>query len=833
MTLQADIFIARPASPAAADCAHCGQPVPQGLLDATAENQFCCAGCQAVYDTIHACGLETYYRLRESADAVFNPADPGRSSFAAYDTPAFAKLYVQEQAGGLASVDFVLEGVTCAACVWLIEKLPGVLPGIVDARLSLRQATVRITFQTNSIKLSRVAGLLDQLGYTPHPAKGISRQELHRREERKRTIALGVAGALMGNTMLLGLALYCGMFGGIERQYETLFRWLSLLLGALSLAWPGAVFFRSAITAIRLRGINLDVPIALALLAGGVAGLVNVVLGRGEIYFDSLTVLVFLLLVGRFLQFRQQRKADDAVELLFSLTPGVARVVRGEGSDEQIVELPAETLQKDDIVEVRPGDLLPADGAVVRGRSSVNQALLTGESQPVSVSPGDHVFGGSQNLASPIRVRVTNVGESSRVGRLLRLVEKGVHEKPPIVQFTDRVGAWFTLAVTLASVGTFACWAPRAGVIPAIDHTVAMLIVTCPCVLGLATPLTLAVTIGRLARRNILVKSGAAVEQLSHPSRLILDKTGTITRGEMTVLNWTGDPSIRPTVAEIESHSTHPIARALVRSIRESGLIDRVGVIDVIEPGNGGITARDSARRTIHIGSPRFTAAHGIAVPDHLQNAIDRAEQSAHTAIFVSVDAQVVAVAELGDAIRPDACGAIANLSVMGFRAEIASGDARPVVATVAKTVGITTARGELSPEQKLDLVRARPDARNTVMVGDGVNDAAALAAADVGIAVRGGAEASLAAADVYIAAPGLAPIVDLVATSRRTMRTIRRNLLVSLAYNLLAGTLAAMGVMNPMIAAIIMPISSATVLSLAVASVSRTPKTSQEGRAA
>jgi Cu2+-exporting ATPase len=798
-------------------CAHCALPVPAGLIVAGEERQFCCAGCRAVYETIHACGLDSYYRLREAAAANLRPAAPSAESYDSFDAPAFEKLYVTSDAGvGARRVDLVLEGATCAACVWLVERLPRVLAGVIEARVSLREATVRVTWDPRQVQLSQIARTLNQFGYTPHAAKGQSRRALFRAGERERLIHLAVAGAIMGNTMLLALGLYAGLAGELDAPYRTFFRWTSALLGMISLAWPGAVFFRSAYAALRTRMLNLDVPIALALMVGGVAGTINVVLNRGEIYFDSLTVLVFLLLVGRWMQYRQQRRADSAVELLFSLTPATCHLVDDRG---RVTDAPIEAVQPGDLVEVRSGELIPADGVVTAGHSAVNLAMLTGESLPIEVGPLSQVHAGAHNVGSILRVRVDRTGEQTRVGQLMRLVERGAGEKPAIVQFTDRVGAWFVAAVSLAAAVTFACWS-RHSLSLAIDHTVALLIVTCPCVLGLATPLTIAMAIGRLARADILVKSGAALERLSRSGEMLLDKTGTITQGELSLVAWVGDESIRGAVAAIERLSTHPIARALAR-LEDTQTSE--APTDVVERNNGGISARIQGAH-IRIGSPAFVTADA-EIPAELDEARRKFEAQGLTVVLIDVDGRCVALAALGDGVRDDSRAAIAELSDIGWSASILSGDATAVVRSVATRVGIAQARaeGDVSPEGKLAAIsRAQAMAPRgvTVMIGDGVNDAAALAAADVGIAVHGGAEASLAAADVYVARPGLAPLVQLFSTSRRAMRIIRRNLCISLCYNLLAGGLAAAGIMTPLIAAIIMPISSATVLVLAVWSI-------------
>jgi Cu2+-exporting ATPase len=792
--------------------------VPTGLIDPAAEHQFCCPGCRAVYDTIHACGLDAYYRLRDAADATFRPAAPGADGFDVFDSTAFESLYVTTDPTGTRSIDLILEGVTCAACVWLVERLPKVLDGVIEARLSLREATVRVTWDPTRLSLSRIARTLDGFGYTPHAAKGQCRKRLLRKDERRRLIHLGVAGALMGNTMLLAFALYAGDAAGMAAPYRNLFRWLSAILGVVCLAWPGAVFFRSTWAALRTRTINLDVPITLALVAAGVPGVVNVILGRGEIYFDSLTALIFLLLVGRWFQYRQQRRADAAVELLFSLTPATCRLVADDG---RVSDAPVEALKAGDVVEVRSGDLIPADGVILTGRSAVNQALLTGESVPAEVAPGGEVNAGAQNVGSVLRVRVTRVGQDTRVGKLMNLVERGLADKPSIVRFTDKVGTWFTAVVSLGAVAIFAYWCRRVGLTPAIDHTVAFLIVTCPCVLGLATPLTLAMAIGRLARADILVKSGAALERLARGGRLLLDKTGTLTQGNLELVEWDGDDAFRPVVAAAERLSSHPIARALVAALGDA--TPAVEPTGVIERNDGGLCATLDGRRLL-IGSPAFVIRGGVDVPAEMEARRRSLEADGATVILVALGDRCTALAALRDRVRPDSGDAVASLRRLGYRPSIVSGDAGPVVRAVAAEIGISADRaaGEVSPEEKLAAVHARAgdSVGVTVMVGDGVNDAAALAAADVGIAVHGGAEASLAAADVYVARPGIAPVVRLVETARHAMRVIRRNLLVSLGYNVLAGALAATGVMTPLIAAIIMPVSSATVLSLAALAV-------------
>ncbi|HHN77715.1 MAG TPA: heavy metal translocating P-type ATPase, partial [Phycisphaerales bacterium] len=324
-------------------CAHCALPVPPGLVEPGAEHQFCCSGCKTVYNIIHGSDLARFYAIRDAVgDPDAQPARTTESDYAEYDDPAYLDVYARPLEGGLMETSFLLEGVHCAACVWLVERLDRVVPGVVSSRLDFRRATVTLTFNPAVSPLSAVARGLDTLGYPPHPPRGMKKEQIRRAEDRRYWIRVGVAGALAGNIMLVAIALYGGMFGGIGREYEQLFRWTSAVLGLLSLAWPGSVFFRGAVAALRTRSVNLDVPIAIALGVGGVWGLVNTIRGTGEIYFDSLSALVFLLLVGRWIQHAQQRRAADAVELLFTLAPTRATLIEQSDGAERRRTVPVE-----------------------------------------------------------------------------------------------------------------------------------------------------------------------------------------------------------------------------------------------------------------------------------------------------------------------------------------------------------------------------------------------------------------------------------------------------------------------------------------------------------
>lgn len=784
---------------AATPCAHCGLDVPAGLRDPGADRQFCCAGCRTAWTIVHEHGLDRYYEVPGRRE---QPVRSSGRAYDEYDHPAFHALYVTAADGGLARVELYLEGVHCASCVWLVERVPLVVPGVARAELDVRRSLATIEWEAGATPLSVVARALDTLGYPSHPFRGTAREHHRRREDRTALVRIGVAGALSMNVMLASLALYSGWWSGMDAEFARFFRWTALALTLPALAWPGRTFFTSAFAAIRARTMHMDLPIAVALAAGYARGVVNTVNDAGPVYFDGVAMLVFLLLVGRYLQQRGQRTAADATELLFAMTPATARVVAPDGV---VRDVPAEGLVPGDLVEIRAGDSLPADGVVTSGASTLNLALLTGESRPSGVRAGDPVYAGTLNVSAPLRVRVTAAGEASRLASLVRQVEEGARRRAPVVLAADRMSGWFTAAVLALAGVTWLVWM-RVDPGQAIDNAIALLVVTCPCALALATPLAVTAAIGRAARRGILIRNGAALERLATPATLILDKTGTITRGETSLLRFEGPDWVKPLVLALEAESSHPIAAGFREGL---GLTVLPPVETSRHVPGAGIEGRAGGRNVV-IGKPAFVRA-ALNLPDEESDAAE----PALTRVLVAVDGAIAARAWFGDALRDDARAAIEALRRDGWTIRIASGDARSVVAAVAREAGIppSNAEGDVSPEQKLAIVQRESAGASVVMVGDGVNDAAAIAAAAVGIGVHGGAEASLAAADVHLARPGLAPLVELTRGARNTMRLIRLGFALSLGYNTIGVALAMAGLINPLVAAVMMPASSLTVL--------------------
>lgn len=791
----------------AAECAHCGLPVPASRLTRDGLPSFCCAGCQSVHALLREHGLERYYALHRETGPAPGPARPSDRTYAELDDPALGARIGGPAPDGLARAELFLEGVHCAACVWLVERLPRLVPGVIEARLDLGRSRAGVLWDPAAVALSRIARALDALGYAVHPARGLAEQAARHREERAMLGRIGLAGAVAANVMGIAFALYGGLLHGMEPEFARFFRWVSLGLTLPSLIWAGGVFFAGAWRGLRQRALHMDLPISIGLSAGFVHGAYATAQGTGEVYFDSVAILIFLLLSGRFLLRRQHRAAADATQLLASLAPSVARRLEGA----RVREVALESLVPGDRVEVRAGDLVPADGRVASGASTLDLSLLTGESRPVDVGPGALVHAGTVNLAERLEVAVERTGEETRVGRLMRLVEEHARRRAPIALLADRLAGGFVAVVLGLAAATAALWwrvDPSRGV----EYAVALLVVTCPCALALATPLAVSAAIGRAARVGLLIKGADVVERLARPGTMWLDKTGTLTSGRLVLASWWGSAEARGLAAAVEAHSAHPLARALTEALAADGPAPRA--VHAVEALGGGVEGEVGGRRVL-VGSPAFVSSRGARIGAPARAETARVAAAGVTPVMVAVDGQAVAVAGLGDAIRPDAPDALARIRARGWRVGILSGDDPLVVAAVGRRLGLDPAlcHGRMAPEDKLRVVARAAAAGPAVMVGDGVNDAAALAAATVGVGVHGGAEAVLAAADVFVVRGGIAPVADLLDGAYRTLRVIRRNLAFSLAYNAVAVALAMTGYLNPIAAAVLMPLSSFTVI--------------------
>ncbi|MBL4848749.1 MAG: heavy metal translocating P-type ATPase [Planctomycetes bacterium] len=791
-----------------APCVHCGLPVP----NARAETSYCCQGCEQVAAFLSNEGRAADATRREGPAGA--PSQPSGRAYEELDDPSFQREHVQapDLAGSGRAATLYLEGTHCAACLWLVERLPRICPGVLTARLDLSRGLAHVRWDSECVSLSQIAQTLDRLGYRVHPYR-IGEEATRRREEdRAALVRLAVAGALAGNVMLISFATYGGIWHGMQPAFASLFRWAACVLSLIAVFGPGRTFLRGAWAALRTRVPHVDLPVSIALLTGIAGGLANTIQGGGEVYFDTVAVLVFLLLIGRWLQGRQRRRAAETSELLTALAPSRARRLEPEGA--RVV--PLDVLQPGDRLEILGGERVPADGVVREGQGTLDRSLLTGEARPVATEPGARVHAGEVCRAGRLVVEVEATGRATRLAKILRHVESLSARKAPVVTWANRVAGTLVLAVLVLAVLTFVGWRWAAPEL-ALDHALALLIVTCPCALGLATPLAIDAALGQAARLGAIVKGGDVLQRLAGQASAqlgplaFLDKTGTLSQGQFRLQTWEivageDDERTRRAVLALEAASSHPIAAGFREAWSDAaGEVPAAACVREL-PG-GGLEAVLSGERW-RIGAPRALAALGTALdPAWVESLTARGESP----VGVTRDGAWVALAGFGDALRVEALRAVQDLQANGWRVELLSGDHPDVVEALGTALGVAQAEGGATPEAKAARIEAaRAEGYGPIlMVGDGVNDAAALAAADVGVGVRGGSIAALEAADVYLTEPGVGALSSLNALARNTLARIRLNLGLSLAYNLLAAALAAAGLIDPILAAILMPLSS------------------------
>lgn len=790
-------------------CYHCGlpvpDPVPYRLTVLGQPRDLCCHGCQAVAESIVSNGLEDYYRYRTEMPKTVEELVPEElRKLDLYDHPEVQKSFVLDAGANLKEASLILEGITCAACIWLNERHLRQLPGVHEAAVNYASHRARISWDDSVIKLSAILAEIRKLGYHAHPFNA-QQQEALRQQRRKVDIRrMAVAGISAGQVMMLAVALYAGASQGMEPGTAQLLRWFSLLLTAPAMVYSALPFYLSAWRSVKSRHLNMDVPISIGLIAGFIGSLWATVQGAGEVYFDTLTMLVFFLLATRFLERGAREKSVEAAENLLRLMPAMATRVE----DGQNVLVPVHELARDDRILAKPGETIAADGVVEQGESSADESLLTGESRPLPKAPGDPVYAGSINYESPLLIRVTRVGEETVLAGIARLLDRAQSQKPRLAHMADRIGEYFTyvLLVLVALVG-YAWWHIEPA--RAFEIMLAVLVVSCPCALSLAAPAAFAAAGSHLVRRGVLLTRGHALETLARATHFVFDKTGTLTLGKPVILKThpfgrcdTGTALCL--AASLEQASEHPLAQSFLLA---EGRIPLKAVTDQENhPGKGVAGVVDGVRYTLgNIAMRPELAGHCM---------LDEAMPPGASIVWLCDADAVLAAFVLADTLRPQARSMVQALRHRGLRVSILSGDDAQAVGHHAELLGVDEWQAGLSPERKLAAVRALQEAGECVaMVGDGINDAPVLAAAQVSIAMGSGTQMARTSGDIVLLSEHLEEIDHAVATSRFGMSVIRQNFAWALGYNLLVLPFAASGYISPWLAALGMSVSSLVVV--------------------
>ncbi|USR41676.1 cadmium-translocating P-type ATPase [Ectopseudomonas hydrolytica] len=801
--------------PAPTPCYHCGLPVPAGssfhaeVLGATRE--MCCPGCQAVAEAIVAGGLEHYYKHR-SENAANPQALPQAlpDELALYDRSEVQQPFVQQD-GELSETQLLIEGISCAACGWLIEKHLRGVPGVAEAHLNLSNHRLQVRWQDSQIPLSKLLAELRRIGYAAHPWQPDEAAERLAAENRRRMRELGVAGLLWMQVMMATMATWPEFNVDLSPELDKILRWTSLFLTTPIVFYCCGQFFRGALRDLRTRHLTMDVSVSLAIGGAYVAGIWSTITGQGELYFDAVGMFALFLLAGRYLERRARERTATATAQLVQLLPASCLRLDADGQSQRIL---LSELRIGEQVLVQPGSLIPADGQVLAGQSSVDESLLTGEYLPQPRGIGDGVTAGTLNVEGPLTVQVQALGDATRLSAIVRLLERAQSEKPRLAEIADRVAQWFLLFILIAAalVG-LAWWQIDSG--RAFWVVLALLVATCPCALALATPTALTTATGSLHKLGMLLTRGHVLEGLNQIDTLVLDKTGTLTEGRLTLkaihpLRELDEGACLALAAALENRSEHPIARAFSQAPHAAESVDS-------HPGQG-LQGRVEGR-LLRIGEATFVCAlSGQAVPsiagEHGQWLLLGDEQGP-LAWFV-----------LDDRLRDDAAQLIAAARARGWHIHLLSGDSSPMVGEVARQLGIEDARGGLTPDAKLAVLKQlHGEGRRVLMLGDGVNDVPVLAAADISVAMGSASDLAKTSADAVLLSNRLSSLVEGLKLARRTRRIIIENLSWATLYNGLVLPFAALGWITPIWAAVGMSLSSLLVV-LNALRLSRTPNT-------
>lgn len=751
-------------------------------------------------------GLQDYYSYRTELPKTAEELVPEElRQLALYDHPEVQKSFVFDSNDEVKQASLILEGITCAACIWLNERHLKQLPGIREVALNYASHRARISWDEREIKLSQILAEIRKLGYHAHPFSA-QQQEALRQQQRKADFRrLAVAGLSAGQVMMIAVALYAGPAQGLEPGTAQLLRWFSLVLSIPAMfyaAWP---FYRAAWRGIVNRRIGMDVPIVLGLLTGFAGSIWATLHGAGVVYYDTLTMLIFFLLATRFLERNAREKSVEAAENLLRLVPAMATRIQ---ADQQQELVPLVEIAADDLIIARPGETIAADGIVEQGESSADESLLTGESHPLPKSVGSRVYAGSINYESPLIIRVIGVGEQTMLAGISRLLDRAQAEKPRLAQVADQVAAYFTSVLLLAVAVIGLVWwqiEPQR----TLEIILTVLVVSCPCALSLAAPAAFAAAGSHLVKRGVLLTRGHALETLARVTHFVFDKTGTLTIGRPVLLKTIALADIDAAeclklAASLEQASEHPLARSFIEAtqgqllyaVADAGNLPGKGVVGMV------------AGRSYSLGNASLNAQlfpYQLDAADYPPGA---------TIVWLSDARCALAAFVLADSARPQSAELVNRLQQQGISVSILSGDSEQAVAHFAQILGIQNWQAGLTPEQKLSALQALQQKGEIVaMVGDGINDAPVLAGAQVSIAMGSGTQMARATGDVVLLTENLLEIEHAVITSRFGISVIRQNFAWALAYNLVALPFAAAGFISPWLAALGMSVSSLVVV--------------------
>ena len=781
-------------------CSHCHLEFDPSVMIKDEEYYFCCSGCQSVFHLLCDEKLDSFYE--KSKNITLSPPSKNFEDSSSFDTPSFYNKFVKVNSDGFCEVSLIIEGIHCSACVWLNEKALHKMDGVIEANINFTNNKATIVWADDIVKLSAIIDMIRSIGYNAF-AYDSSAQEIHANRERKAYyLKMAVAIFASMNIMWIAVAQYAGYFSGITQDVKTILNIAEGVLATPVLFYSGWVFFRGAYYGLRAKVINMDLLVATGATLTYFYSLYITILGRGEAYFDSVSMIVTFVLIGKFLEVLSKKSAADVLDKITKNIPTDVKIIK----QNSIVICKLDDIIVGDIVVVSSGERVLLDGEIVRGSGSFDESSLTGESEPVYKSVGMNVISGTASIDADIHFRVIKDFKHSTLSNIVTLLESAINKKPKIQLMANRLSEHFsTVILTLSFITFIVWWIWSNSFETSFMVAISVIIIACPCALALATPVATLVGLGLGASRGILFKEAAGLESMAKADTLVLDKTGTITVGKPEVISENIYKNFdRRLLYSLVKSSNHPVAKGVAKYIKEQDeKIDEIVFDEYMQIPAKGIRAKYKNEEFLG-GNLKLLQENSLQVE----------VSTKETSFYFVVNNEVVAMYELRDKIKNNISELMENMLQNNIDVVLLSGDHENITKKVALEVGIKNFMFEQTPQDKAKYIeKLHKEGKKVVMVGDGVNDILALALADIAIAMGGGSDIAVEVGDVVLLDDSLKSLSDAFKISRTTFGLIKQNLFISLAYNALTIPLAMAGYVIPLFAAISMSLSSLLVV--------------------
>ena len=781
-------------------CTHCNLTFSEDVMIIEAEHYFCCKGCQGVYHLLNQEGLGTFYD--KLGDTALQPATIKEDDLAKFDLEGFKNKYIKIDEDGLYEINLIIEGIHCSACVWLNEKVLHKTEGVLDATINYTNNKAKVVWDPELIPLSKIIETIQSIGYNAYPYDPKLQEEraTQTRKSYYTRILVAVFGAM--NIMWLAIAHYAGYFSGIQQSFKDILNWAEFALATPVLFYSGWIFFRGAYYGYKNKIVNMDTLVATGALSAYIYSIYAMLTQQGEVYFDSVVMIITFVLVGKYLEVLSKKSAIDTLDNMMGSTPTEVTTLK-EGIKSLVS---VENIVEGDIIELKPGEKVVIDGILTSGEASFDESSLTGENEALFKEKGDEIRSGSLCLNSVIHYRATKDASRSLLTSIVTLLEESMTKKPHIEQLANTISGYFSTTILVIALLTFAGWYVATGHFEtALVVGISVIVIACPCALGLATPMATLVGIGVAAKRGILFKEATFLETMAKSDILAIDKTGTLTEGKPSVVTAHLEPDFNPDLLyALAESSNHPISQGLLQYLeKEFDTIKPLALTEIKTIQAKGMTATYDGQTLIG-GNATLMQEKGIAV----------SHDSEHSLFFFAIDNTLLASFELSDTVRDGSAKAIANIQALGIKVVMLTGDHSASANKVAKAVGIQEVHAKLLPQDKATIIENyHKDKHIVVMVGDGINDSIALASSDIAIAMGNGADVAIDISDVVLLDEKPQSLYEAYRISRRTYRAVKENLGFSLLYNLVSVPLAVLGFVTPFIAALSMSLSSLIVV--------------------